>query len=154
MTKVKAIPNDILLSQVRDLLLDGKHVTINAKGSSMRPFIVGDRDSVTLESCPAPRVGDILLCEVSKGEFVLHRAIRINDGEVVLMGDGNLQRTETCNTRDVAGKVTRIIRPDGKEIRCDSRHARLCSRIWILMLPFRRYLLALHGKAFPAAKKQ
>lgn len=146
MNRVKYIPNDVLLPQVRKLLQSGKHVTISVRGSSMLPFITGGRDSVMLERCAEPKTGDILLCEIREGEFVLHRAISVKNGKIVLMGDGRLEGTEICGLENVAGKVVRIIRPGGKDIWCDSRSARFYSRIWRLLLPFRHCLLAIHRK--------
>ena len=43
------LPNDVLLSRAEAFLKAGREVVIRTKGSSMLPFIHGDRDSVVLK---------------------------------------------------------------------------------------------------------
>ena len=121
-----SVPNAELFSEAGRLLSEGKEVTILARGNSMLPFIRGGVDKVTLASVPAavrlggggvPGVqdgegfpgaqagiapGDILLCEISPGHFVLHRLVRIDGERLTLMGDGNLRGVERCSRADKA----------------------------------------------------
>ncbi len=156
--KVKCVPNAVLMEQVRELIQEGKSVTMTVKGQSMLPFIHGDRDSVLLESCHEPKVGDILLCEIAKGQFVLHRVTAITprtpdeETEIILMGDGNLAGKEHCRRKNIVAKAVQVIRPDGRRIDCCSRASIRRARIWKGLLPIRRYLLAIYRR-LPAAWK-
>ncbi|MCQ2148902.1 MAG: S24/S26 family peptidase [Bacteroidales bacterium] len=137
------IPNEILLAETGRILASGQDVELLARGSSMHPFIIGDRDSVILRKVSEKdiRSGDILLAEVKKGRYVLHRAIRVDCGDVTLMGDGNLRGTELCGKDKVLGKVVHIVSPDG-QTRTPGR-----AILWRRMgyLP-RRVLLALYRR--------
>ena len=92
------IENDILIPELARLLREGKEVRFTPSGVSMRPFIEGDKDSVILAPLNrAPRRGDILLAQVQtlcgRTTYVLHRLIRIEGEQLILMGDGNLAGT-------------------------------------------------------------
>ena len=86
--------------------------------------------------------GDILLCEISPGHFVLHRLIRIDGERLTLMGDGNLRGVEHCMRAHVIARAVRIIRPDGSSADCCSPSELRKARLWRRLLPLRRILLA------------
>ena len=79
--QVKVMPNDVLLGEVRKLIKEGHSVTLRVKGNSMLPFIYGGRDNVRFVNCSDYKVRDIVLAEVSKSVFVVHRIISIKDNK-------------------------------------------------------------------------
>lgn len=118
-----------MLGEVSRMLSDGHIVTISTKGSSMMPFIVGERDSVDLVRRDKYEVGEIVLAQIAKGHWVLHRLVAIDGDDVTLKGDGNLVGTEKCMMSDIAGSVDRIIRPKG-ETDCRTERFARRSRLW------------------------
>ncbi len=138
----KIIGNDVLIGEVRKLLLEGRRVTLKVKGVSMLPFIVGDRDSVLLEQSSSYKVGDIVLAEIHPDRYVLHRIFAVEGEKVILMGDGNCYGTEQCRMRDVLGKAITIFF-NGKDVNPYSMSQRRRTRLWRSLLPIRRYLLAI-----------
>ncbi len=141
------LPNADLLGEVVRLLKEDKEVILSTKGASMMPFIHTNRDSVMLVRCDAPKVGDIVLGEISKGRYVLHRVAAIDGETATLQGDGNLRGTERCRISRISGKVVQIIRPSGKTIDVTSARFERCSRRWV-RLPrlLRRIFLALYRR--------
>ena len=132
----KTLPNEILLGEVAAVLREGREAIIFPTGGSMLPFIRGGVDRVVLRRKPAVGVGDIVLAKIGE-QYILHRVIAADGEALTLMGDGNLRGTEHCAPADVIGTVTEIIRPSGR--------ARIPGkgRLWRLLKPLRRYLLAL-----------
>lgn len=131
------VPNDILIPEMERLLRAGKQVVFTPDGVSMRPFIEGGKDSVVLERADAVRRGDILLCRVGS-TFVLHRLIDIQNGTLILMGDGNIAGQEQCRREDVIGRVIEIRSPRG-------RRKPMCGwRMWLRLLPLRLFLLKIY----------
>jgi hypothetical protein len=57
--------------------------------------------------------GDIALAEVAPDKYVLHRVLEVNDGKVILKGDGNYRGQEICPLKKVAGKVKEVQHMDG-----------------------------------------
>lgn len=137
------LPNEVLLGLARDMIRKGHTVTIHVKGFSMRPFLEHQRDKVLLEAAGELKVGDAVLAEISPGHYVLHRIINKEGERLTLQGDGNICGVELCTTADVAGIVTRYIRPNRTINAADSR---LCRRIrlWRKLRPIRRYLLFIY----------
>lgn len=133
------LPNNVMLGEVSRLLLEGREVVMTPKGSSMRPFIRGEIDSVRLQRPGDLKVGDIVLAHLVC-RYVLHRIIAINGDQVTLMGDGNLHGVEQVLKSDVTGVVVEIISPDGKARKPSS------GRVWRKLLPVRKYLLKIYRK--------
>ena len=119
--------NEAFFIEVSQMLQSGNSVTLRAKGNSMLPFIMEERDSVVLACLPGNR-------------YVLHRVYRIKGEHIMLMGDGNLHATECCRREDVAGVVVKIIR-DGRVIDITSSSQLFMAALWRKLLPVRRYLL-------------
>lgn len=136
----KVISNDILFAAVKDLVDEGKSVTIRPKGESMLPFIRSDRDNVTLERVTGPlRVGDIVLFR-DKERYVLHRIYCIGKDGLTLMGDGNLVGQEHCKESDVIGIVTEITKENGRVVKPGK------AWMWRALKPLRRWLLAIYRR--------
>lgn len=143
--KKVVMQNNVLLPEVARLVALGEVVTLCAKGSSMLPFIRGGRDSVTLAAADEIRDYDIVLAEVADEVYVLHRVVGFEDDTVILMGDGNLAGRERCHRSKVVAKAVWIIR-DGRKTDCTSSGHLAAARIWRLMLPLRRYILAIYRR--------
>lgn len=142
-----AIPNDVMLGSVSEMLAEGRSVIIRTKGVSMLPFIVGDKDSVELSAKEECVPGDIVLAQIVPGHYVLHRLIAVEGDSVTLMGDGNLHGVERCRKADVCGRVVRILRSSGKQTDCSSERFKKNSRRW-RRLPYivRRVILAIYRR--------
>lgn len=137
----ETVANNTLFAEVVRLLGEGHTVTVTAKGSSMRPFVIGGRDRVVLTRADSVAPGDIVLARTTDGGYVLHRVYSMTPAVVELMGDGNLQAREICTKADICGKAVAIIRR-GRRIDCDTPAERRKARLWMWLLPVRRYLLA------------
>lgn len=133
-------PNDKFLPQVRQVISEGHTATISVKGYSMRPFLEHARDKVILSPFTTLAVGDAVLAEIAPGVFVLHRIIRMDGGNITLMGDGNVRGVEYCRYENVAGVVTTYLR-NGRKISSSSKRLQRAVRLWRALLPVRRYLL-------------
>lgn len=132
------VANDILFPEIDRLLREGHEVVFTPEGASMRPFIHGGRDSVTLvrpDRLDRLEIGDILLCEVAPKRYILHRLIATFGDQLTLMGDGNIQGYERCSRSNVIGKVIAITRPNGRS------HVPGKAFVWRRLLPVRRWLL-------------
>ena len=108
------LPNEIFIPEIARLVSDGKQVQFTPTGVSMRPFIEGGVDNVTLVKPADLQVGDIVLAEIQQQHYVLHRIYAIEGDAVTLMGDGNLIGTEHCTRAQVLAKVVAIHSPKGR----------------------------------------
>lgn len=139
------IPNEVVFESVKECISRGEVVTLMTKGQSMQPFIHGGRDSIELSAVTPPeiKVGDILLAKIMpSSQYVVHRAIRVDEECITLMGDGNIQGCEMCHPNHIIARVTAIIKPN-KRVDPNSETERKLARMWRQLLPIRRYILAI-----------
>ncbi len=108
------LPNEIFIPEIVRLVNEGRQVQFTPTGASMRPFIEGGVDNVTLVKPADLQVGDIVLAEIQQQHYVLHRIYAIEGDALTLMGDGNLIGTEHCTRAQVLAKVVAIHSPKGR----------------------------------------
>ena len=142
----KIVANQILVDEIGRLVNEGMQVTFVPKGSSMLPFIRGERDSVVLVKPENIMPMDIVLAKVGQ-THVMHRVISIEGEKVTLMGDGNLYGVEYCRRNDITAKAIRIIKED-RQIDCTHKKHKRNALIWKKLLPLRRYLLAFYRRIY------
>ncbi len=136
----KVVDMDLYMSGLETLLMEGREVEMTPKGSSMLPFIKGDRDSVVLTKPAKPfEVGDIVLAKVG-GRYIMHRIFSVKGNDLTLMGDGNIRGTESCASSDVIGLVTEIHKENGKVVKPGK------GALWRTLKPLRRYILAIYKR--------
>lgn len=143
MIRKEVIENNLLLPEVGRLVSEGHTVTLSVKGASMSPFIVHMRDKAVLGPFNPDELkkGDCVLAKVEGGTYVLHRIIRREGDRLILKGDGNIQGCERCKTYDVQAILISIIRK-GREVSTSSLIWRTYSKVWVMLDPVRRWLLA------------
>ncbi|MBR4771964.1 MAG: S24/S26 family peptidase [Bacteroidales bacterium] len=138
--------NDVeIIKEAVKLVRDGISVTFPVKGRSMIPFIVGGKDSVILQQPGDLKPGVIVLAEISPEHYVLHRIIHIDEGKgvITLMGDGNVHGIEHCTPATVMARATHVVDPKGRTRSLESRGQQFNAKLWRLLQPFRRYILAI-----------
>lgn len=135
-----------ILEEATRLAKEGLSVTLPVKGNSMLPFIIGDKESVILQKPDHPKVGDVVLAWVENCRYVVHRIIKIDDHDVILMGDGNIIGTEHCKIDDICAIATHVVSADGKRHDLYSKWRMRATKLWWNLLPIRRYLLAIYRR--------
>ena len=134
----------LILSEAIRLVGEGVEVIFPVNGRSMRPFIEGGRDSVLLVKPVDVKPMDIVLAQVFGGNYVVQRVLSIDGDSATLMGDGNLQGRETCECKKIYAKVTHVVTPNGKRHALNTPFIHFVQRMWVKVLPLRRYLLKLY----------
>ena len=135
-----------LMPEVERLIREGKTVVLPVRGNSMRPFIQNGNDCVELHPLPPVlRKGDVVLARTSKGYYVLHRVTAISPDLLTLEGDGNIGLRETCRPSDVLARAEWVIDAHKERHSLLDRRARIKWRMWYMLRPLRRVLLACQG---------
>ena len=130
-----------IIAEAIKLVGEGVSVTFPVAGRSMRPFIVGGKESVVLVKPESVKVGDIVLAFVENSRYVVHRVIRIDGENVTVMGDGNLVGVEHCKIFDVKAIASHAVNARGKRRSFANPLRRAAARAWVLLRPFRKWLL-------------
>ena len=146
--KQKRVNNHLFMQEItRMFRQEGKKsVTFIVRGFSMRPFLEDGRDKVVLVPPREPKIGDVVLAEISEKRYALHRVIKVENGIYTMRGDGNpLRMTEQFTQDKIIGLADGFIRK-GKFVSTDSRQWRCYSAVWNLLKPLRRILLAIYRR--------
>jgi hypothetical protein len=136
----------IIIKEAIRLVDEGMSVTLPVNGQSMLPFIIGGKESVILQKPVEPQTGDVVLAWVDGSRYVVHRIISISGNDVVLMGDGNIIGTERCALSDIKAIATHVVRANEKIYDLNNRWRRRAARLWFLLRPVRRYILAIYRR--------
>ncbi len=142
----KVIANSVIMDIVIEAISKGKDITIPTKGVSMLPFIIGERDTVTLTAVDSLKLYDIVVARYGEDHYILHRVIAIDGENITLMGDGNIRGVEHITGEQVIAKV-KFINHKGKAIDCSTPRQIRRARIWRSLLPIRRYIIAIYARA-------
>lgn len=119
----------------------GKLVYTNV-GDSMYPFIK-PRDLLVIEKLNSPlKKYDVPLYKRDSGQYVLHRIVKIKNGEYYICGDNRAHLERGIEDRHIIGLLTEIVR-DGKTI---SVYSSRC-RFYTSLLPFRRFIIRIKNKS-------
>jgi hypothetical protein len=130
------------VSLARDVFAEGRSLRFQAQGNSMRPFI---QDGDVLEIRPTHedgyRLGAILLCDFGEGHLVAHRLVRVEhvggERRLLIKGDAMPRPDGELGHSQVLGQVVSIER-DGKCLKLDRPLGRTLSRLWFVLLGFRK----------------
>ena len=143
------------MEEIRNLISEGKTVTLTVKGNSMNPFMVHLRDQMTLGPWKEGdlRKGVVALVLDKRGNHLIHRIIKVEKDSVTLLGDGNTTMTEEATIDNVIGIMYAFHRK-GRTYTPDSLTWRIYSAIWMLLTPVRRYPLGLWRKIYPQPTMQ
>lgn len=137
---------DIATTDITELLEEGATFKIVVRGYSMLPLLGFGRDTIVLRrvDCSEDISGRIAMFRNERGRIVVHRIIGINGGIVSLRGDGNLYQVEQCKREEIIAVLESVVRENGKEISCTSRHWQRMERLWLSTpLWMRRYALGI-----------
>ena len=94
---------------------------MTVKGFSMRPFVRNERDVVVLSPLGDRQLtkGMVVLFRY-RGAHVLHRLCGVENGRLVMEGDGNYRQREIVGVEDVVAYVSEVKLEGGRSLRYGS----------------------------------
>ncbi len=108
-----------LAALVRAAIADGHHISFNAPGSSMLPFIRSeDKIFVAPVGFDSIRVGDVLVfVQPKSGHVIAHRVVKLQGSRVLCKGDNvPVLFDGWIYSEDILGRVVKVQR-HGKPVR-------------------------------------
>lgn len=140
---------------LEDMINSGATVPLYVSGNSMTPFLADGQDIVRLRACTQEdfRRGRILLFRRDDGSLVLHRIIKLlPDGMLLMNGDAQSWCEKTDRKHAIAAVYE--IEHGGKICSADSFLLNVRDTLWMLLKPFRRWLMALWRRLAAIRRKQ
>ena len=115
-------------------------IRLTVTGMSMYPLMRNRLDSVLLKKVDRIKKYDILLYTREDNSYVLHRAVKINENTVDIIGDGE-GRIEKDVPKERIIAVAQEIKRGKRIIKTDSILYKLYCRVWTLLIPVRVKML-------------
>lgn len=142
----KSVANEEYLPVLRELLREGKTVSLNISGSSMAPFFVHQRDRVLLSPVTETlKKGDIAIFQRQDGRYVLHRICRVTgDKQYYFIGDAQTEAEGPIQREQIFGIVTAVCRKN-RWIRPGDFWWGFFRRVWLRIIPLRRIIIGFYG---------
>lgn len=140
------------ITMLRGLLSQGQTVQLPVSGNSMLPFLIHNRDSVTLcRPDSALKVGDIVLYQRPGGEYILHRVCRVTAEGIFCVGDAQQLVEGPLPPDCVSARASAVCRK-GKTLAPGDAMWEFFEHVWIRMIPCRHAIMRLYGIRFPDGK--
>ena len=138
---------------LREILAQGREVSLTITGNSMSPFLVHGRD-VILISPPDGRwkKGDMAFYQRTGGQYVMHRICRLDkEGNCFFVGDAQMVVEGPIAPSQIFGKITSVKRK-GKWIGPGNFWWEFFEHVWLNIIPLRRGCI--RGYTLLTGKKQ
>ncbi len=123
---------------IQEAVSAGKTFSFRATGVSMRPYIKGGSDLVTLGPVTSElHKNDVVFYRRKSGQFVLHRIIKIEqNNRILLCGDNQFVIEQDISKEQIFAKLIKVEKKN-KTVLPDS----FFSKSWCFFLPVRRFIL-------------
>ena len=141
----KKISLDEIYPIIKEKLDNGGTVQLPITGTSMLPLLVWGRDSVEIIKSENIKKGDIIFYRRDNGQFVLHRIVSENENGYILCGDNQWNKEYGICDRHIIAVVKSINRKN-KSFTISKLSYRIYSKIWVGILPVRKYILLITRK--------
>ena len=123
-----------MLPSMRETLEGGGNVNLTVAGNSMLPMLAHNKDRVTLVKPETIKKYDVTLFVREDGSPVLHRVVKIKNGEFIIRGD-NCGYSETVSPSQILAVVTSFTH-NGKECHVVKNSYKMYSFLWCNELCF------------------
>ena len=143
----KMIDTADVYTLAKEKLEQGGEVTLTITGMSMYPFIVGNRDRVTLSPITRPlKKNDLPLYRRDDGALILHRIVKVaRDGTFCCCGDHQWVIERGLRRDQMLGVATAYVRK-GKRLTNQNLLYRHYRTVWTWLLRYRRFFFALRKR--------
>lgn len=143
---MKKIANDVYIPMLKELVEEGKEVSMMISGSSMNPFLIHQRDYILMKKPQELlKSGDMVFFQRKDGAYVMHRIHHMDqEGKLYIIGDAQTKMEGPIDQEQVFAIVTKVQRK-GKWITSGNFWWEFFEHIWLHLIPFRRILMRLYS---------
>ena len=134
------------VSALRELVEEGKEVSMLIAGSSMAPFLVHRRDYIYFKKPERNlRKGDMVFLERDSGQYVMHRIWKVKPDGYYIVGDAQNEIEGPVREEQIFAIITKVRRKN-QWIAPGYFWWEFFEHIWIQMIPVRRIVMKLYAK--------
>ena len=143
---MRTVDTRAYVSVLRELVEEGKEVSMLIAGSSMAPFLVHQRDYIYFKKPERNlREGDMVFFERDSGQYVMHRIWKVKSDGYYIVGDAQTEIEGPVREEQIFAIITKVKRKD-QWIEPGDFGWEFFEHIWIRMIPVRRIVMKLYAK--------
>lgn len=133
------------VGMLRELVEEGREVTLLISGGSMTPFLVNHRDTIWFKAPDRElRRGDMVFYQRADGRFIMHRIYAVKADGYYMVGDAQWIIEGPLQRGQIFALITQAQRK-GKMIGPGSFWWEFFEHVWIRMVPFRRLIRGIYS---------
>lgn len=141
----KVIDTRAYVDALRELVLEGKEVSMRIWGGSMTPFLGHDRDTIYFEKPDRPlKAGDMVFYQRDNGQFVMHRILKVKETGYYICGDAQTFIEGPIREEQIFARITKATRK-GKLITDGDFWWDFFKGPWRYLRPVRPVILKMYG---------
>lgn len=138
----RQIDTGAYVSVLRELVEEGREVSMTISGNSMSPFLVHERDMIYFCSPERElRKGDMVFYLRDNGQYVMHRIVQVTPQGYDITGDAQYVIERNVRRDQIFARITKVKRK-GKWIGPGNFWWEFFEHVWIRIIPLRRPLVA------------
>lgn len=131
---MREVDTGAYLDVMKELVQDGKSVSIIVAGNSMSPFLIHKRDRVFFEKPDRPlKAGDIVFYQRANGRYIMHRIWKVKEDGYYIVGDAQTEIEGPIRPDQVFALITKCERK-GKMITSGDFWWDFFEKVWIHMI--------------------
>lgn len=143
---MKFVDTNEYVSVLKELTEQGKEVSLIISGSSMSPFLIHQRDYIIFKKPDRElKKGDMVFYQRDTGQYVMHRIWKVKPEGYYIVGDAQIDIEGPVRRDQIFALITKVQRK-GKWIEPGDFWWVFFEKVWIRVVPIRRYLVAFYGK--------
>lgn len=143
---MRTVDTRAYVSALRELVEEGKEVSMLIAGSSMAPFLVHRRDYIYFKKPERNlRKGDMVFFERDSGQYVMHRIWKVKPDGYYIVGDAQNEIEGPVREEQIFAIITKVRRKN-QWIAPGDFWWEFFEHIWIRMIPVRRIVMKLYAK--------
>jgi len=101
------------VSILKDLVEEGKEVSLTVVGNSMSPFLHHLKDKIFFAAPDRPlKKGDMVFYQRANGRFVMHRIVKVKADGYYMVGDAQTAIEGPLKREQIFAIVTKVCRKD------------------------------------------
>lgn len=136
------------VSVLRELVEEGREVSLLVSGSSMSPFLAHQRDYIYFKKPDRElRKGDMVFYQRRTGQYVMHRIWKVKNDQYYMVGDAQQEIEGPLDRDQIFALITKVQRK-GKWIEPGDFWWEFFEKVWISIVPVRRVLVKVYGGVY------
>ena len=150
---MKKVDTAQYVTVLKELVEEGKSVSMLIAGSSMEPFLCHYRDTIFFEK-PKREIckGDMVFYQRESGQYVMHRVCRVKDDGYYMVGDNQTEIEGPLKREQIFALITQV-RRKGKMMGPGDFWWEFFAKVWLRLLPVRKPISHLYARLTKFVRK-